>query len=88
MVKPTNKFAKDLKRIEKRGYNIELLTVTIKKLAEGEVLGESYQDHPLKGEFKGCRECHIAPDWLLVYEIMDDILILYLIRTGTHADLF
>jgi len=87
-VKPTKKFAKDLKRIEKRGYKIDLLTTVIKKLAAGETLDESYLDHPLKGNYKGCRECHITPDWLLIYEISDNSLILYLTRTGTHSDLF
>jgi mRNA interferase YafQ len=87
-VKPTTRFQKDLKRVEKRGYNIELLTVVIKKLAAGEVLDESCNDHALKGRYKGCRECHITPDWLLIYEISDNFLYLYLTRTGTHADLF
>lgn len=87
-VKPTTRFSKDLKRIEKRGYKIDLLTIVIKKLAAGDVLEEKYQDHPLKGDYEGCRECHITPDWLLIYEIVDDALILYLTRTGTHSDLF
>ena len=87
-VKPTVKFQKDLKRAEKRGYKIDLLTAVIKKLAAGKALDESNNDHPLKGKFKGCRECHITPDWLLIYEIVNDTLILYLTRTGTHADLF
>jgi len=87
-VKPTTKFQKDLKRAEKRGYRIDLLTAVIKKLAAGEVLNESYNDHSLKGRYKNCRECHIAPDWLLIYEIVNETLILYLTRTGTHADLF
>lgn len=87
-IKPTTRFTKDLKRIEKRGYRIDLLTSVIKKLAGGEILNESYHDHPLKGEYEGCRECHIAPDWLLIYEIADNQLILYLTRTGTYSDLF
>ena len=87
-VKPTAKFQKDLKRAQKRGYNIGLLTVVIKKLAAGEALDENYSDHPLKGKYKDCRECHITPDWLLIYEIVADTLILYLTRTGTHSDLF
>ena len=82
------KFQKDLKRIEKRGYNISLLTEVIKKLANGEQLPEKNKDHNLLGEYGGCRECHITPDWLLIYEIADDELILYLTRTGTHSDLF
>ena len=87
-IRPTTKFQKDLKRIEKRGYNISLLTEVIKKLASGEQLPEKNKDHNLSGEYSGCRECHIAPDWLLIYEIADDELILYLTRTGTHSDLF
>ena len=87
-IRPTTKFQKDLKRIEKRGYNISLLTEVIKKLANGEQLPEKNEDHNLLGEYGGCRECHITPDWLLIYEIADDELILYLTRTGTHSDLF
>lgn len=87
-IRPTTKFQKDLKRIEKRGYNISLLAEVIKKLANGEQLPEKNKDHSLLGEYAGCRECHITPDWLLIYEIEDDELILYLTRTGTHSDLF
>lgn len=87
-VKPTNKFQKDLKRIEKRGYNISLITDIIKKLANGETLPEKNKDHALSGNYSGCRECHITPGWLLIYEIADNSLILYLTRTGTHSDLF
>ena len=87
-IRPTTKFQKDLKRIEKRGYNISLLTEVIKKLANGEQLPEKNKDHSLLGEYTGCRECHITPDWLLIYEIADNELILYLTRTGTHSDLF
>ena len=87
-IRPTNKFQKDLKRIEKRGYNVSLLTDIIKKLANGEQLPEKNRDHNLMGEYAGCRECHITPDWLLIYEIADNELILYLTRTGTHSDLF
>jgi mRNA interferase YafQ len=88
MVKPTAKFRSDLKRAEKRGYKIELLTAIVEKLAAGEALDESCSDHPLKGDYKGCRECHVTPDWLLIYEITNNTLILYLTRTGTHSDLF
>jgi len=87
-VRPTTKFQKDLKRAEKRGYDISLLTAVIKKLAAGEALEESCRDHTLKGNYKGCRECHITPDWLLIYEKIEDTLFLYLTRTGTHSDLF
>ena len=87
-IRPTTKFQKDLKRIEKRGYNISLLTEVIKKLANGEPLPEKNKDHNLLGEYSGCRECHITPDWLLIYEISDNELILYLTSTGKHSDLF
>lgn len=87
-VRPTSKFQQDLKRIQKRGYNIDLLTEIIKKLVNGEALDASNRDHPLSGNFVKCRECHITSDWLLIYEISAGELILYLTRTGTHSDLF
>ena len=87
-VKPTTKFQRDLKRIQKRGYDISLLTNIIKKLADGEQLPEKNRDHSLNGDFVNCRECHITPDWLLIYEIDNGELVLYLTRTGTHSDLF
>ncbi|NLK20365.1 MAG: type II toxin-antitoxin system YafQ family toxin [Synergistaceae bacterium] len=87
-VKPTARFRKDVRLAARRGYNLDLLTEVIKKLSRGEILEEKYKDHPLKGNFSGCRECHITPDWLLIYEISDEALILYLTRTGTHSDLF
>lgn len=88
IIKPTSKFQRDLKRVFKRGYNISLLTDIIKKLAAGEQLPPKYKDHALTGDYKGCRECHITPDWLLVYEITGSDLILYLTRTGSHSDLY
>ena len=82
-------FRSDLKRVQKRGYNLELLETVVTILASGESLPPQYKDHSLLGgEYKNCRECHILPDWLLVYQIQDDELILYLTRTGTHSDLF
>jgi len=87
-IRPTSRFQKDLKRIAKRGYNTELLTAVIKNLANGEPLAQKHRDHALTGDYAGCRECHITPDWLLIYEISDDTLLLYLTRTGTHSDLF
>ena len=87
-VKPSNQFKKDLKLAAKRGYKIELLTEIIKKLANGEVLDPKYKDHQLSGNFGFYRECHIQPDWLLIYEIDGEQLILLLSRTGTHSDLF
>lgn len=87
-IKPTNQFKKDLKTIQKRGYNLNLLTEVIQLLADGQKLPEKNRDHNLSGNFAGCRECHIASDWLLIYELSDSDLILYLTRTGTHSDLF
>lgn len=87
-VKPSNQFKKDLKLAAKRGYKIELLTEIIKKLANGEALEPKYKDHQLSGNFGFYRECHIQPDWLLIYQIDGEQLILLLSRTGTHSDLF
>ncbi len=87
-IKPTTKFQKDLKRLKKRGYDISILTDVIKKLASGEKLPPKNKNHFLTGNYSGCRECHVTPDWLLIYEVVDDLLILYLTRTGTHSDLF
>lgn len=81
-------FRKDYKRVVKRGYNIKLMEDIINKLANGEQLPEKNHDHSLSGDYAGCRECHITPDWLLIYEIDNGELILYLTRTGTHSDLF
>ena len=87
-IKPTTRFQKDLKRIQKRGYDLALITNVIKILASGSPLPEKNKDHALTGNFTGCRECHITPDWLLIYEIVEDDLFLYLTRTGSHSDLF
>lgn len=87
-IKYQTAFKKDYKRAKKRGYDIALLTDVIKKLANGEPLPERNKDHILTGDYAGCRECHITPDWLLIYEIRDRELLLYLTRTGTHSDLF
>jgi mRNA interferase YafQ len=84
--KPTSKFKKDLKTAEKRGYNLDLLTDIIIRLVNNEKLEEKHNDHALQGEYKGCRECHITPDWLLIYKIEDKVL--KLARTGTHSELF
>ena len=87
-IKYETSFKKDFKRIVRRGYDIRLLEKVIEMLANGQVLPEKYRDHSLAGEFADFRECHITPDWLLIYRINDDELILYLTRTGTHSDLF
>ena len=85
-IRPTVKFQKDLKRIKKRGYDLSLITAILKKLAAGEPLPEKNRDHQLTGNYVGCRECHITPDWLLIYRVEGNEL--RLARTGTHADLF
>ena len=87
-LRPTTRFQKDLTRVKKRGFDISLLTEVIRKLARGGPLPQKNKDHQLSGDFVGCRECHITPDWLLIYEIDGEELILYLTRTGTHSDLF
>lgn len=87
-IKYETSFRKDFKRIVKRGYDIRLLEEVIGILASGNLLPEKYKDHSLNGNYKDCRECHITPDWLLIYQINGNELILYLTRTGTHSDLF
>ena len=84
----SNQFKKDLKLAIKRGYPIERLTAVVDRLAAGERLDASYRDHLLTGDYGGFRECHIMPDWLLVYKIEAEELYLLLSRTGTHSDLF
>ena len=81
-------FKKDYKRIVKRGYDTRLLEKVIELLANQKPLTEKNRDHQLTGDYAGCRECHITPDWLLIYEVADEELILYLTRTGSHSDLF
>ncbi len=87
-VKPTSRFKRDLKIIQRRGYDLKLLTAVIQTLAAGEPLAEKYKDHALSGSWSNHRECHVTPDWLLLYKLENDILILTLTRTGTHSDLF
>ncbi len=84
----TTLFKKDFKRIEKRGYPIEEFEYVVGLLQNGEKLPLKYRDHSLTGNYVGYRECHIRPDWLLVYAVQEDVLILTLSRTGTHSDLF
>ena len=81
-------FKKDYKRIVKRGYDMRLLEKVIELLANQKPLPEKNRDHQLSGDYAGCRECHITPDWLLIYEVADEELILYLTRTGSQSDLF
>ena len=87
-IKFESSFKKDYKRIIKRGYDKRLLEKVIDILANEETLPSKYKDHSLIGNYKDYRECHIAPDWLLIYRIIDNELILVLSRTGSHSDLF
>ena len=87
-VKPTSQFKKDYKLAMKRGLDISLLEDIIAKLALGESLPEKNRDHALSGNWNGYRECHILPDWLLIYKLEDNVLISTLARTGTHSNLF
>ena len=84
----TRKFKKSLKLAKKRGLDLNLLEKVITSLQNNIPLEENYCDHELRGKYKGFRECHIAPDWLLIYMKEEDILVLTLIDTGTHSDLF
>lgn len=85
---PSNRFKKDLKKAIKRNLDISLLDEVITKLANHKKLEKKYKDHDLKGEYVGFRECHIEPDWLLLYKIEKEELELFLFRTGTHGDIF
>ncbi|KGP76543.1 RelE/StbE family addiction module toxin [Desulfosporosinus sp. Tol-M] len=84
----TGRFKRDLKAIIKRGYNIQLLQDVVSMLAAGILLSEKYKDHMLIGDWTGHRECHVTPDWLLIYRIDNNVLVLTLTRTGTHSELF
>lgn len=87
-IKYQTAFKKDYKRVVRRGYDVRLLEKVINLLAEQKPLPKEYHDHNLTGNYAGCRECHITPDWLLIYEVKETELLLYLTRTGTHSDLF
>ena len=84
----TPKMKRDVKRIAKRGKDISKLTIALDLLATVGQMPEKYQDHPLKGDMKGYRGCHIEPNWVLVYKIVKDKLVLLAIGTGTHSDLY
>ena len=88
IVKPTTQFKKDFRLAMKRSMKIELLEEVIAMLAMGETLPDKHKDHALTGNWVGHRECHILPDWLLIYRIEDEVLVLTLASTGTHSDLF
>lgn len=84
----SHKFKKDMKRCEKRGCNLQFLRKTIVLLCESGTLPPEYRPHKLSGKYEGLWECHIQPDWLLVWDQNDTELILLFTDTGTHADLF
>lgn len=87
-VKFTNQFKKDLKLAKKQNKDLDKLFEVVNILADGGTLDARYRDHDLSGSYKGTRECHIEPGWLLVYEIRDEVLVLMLYRLGTHSELF
>ncbi|EFA90183.1 type II toxin-antitoxin system YafQ family toxin [Peptoniphilus lacrimalis] len=87
-IKYTNRFKKDLKLLKKQGKDINKLFYIIEKIAKGETLEDKYKDHSLNGIYKKTRECHVETDLLLIYEKFEDILVLTLVRTGSHSDLF
>ena len=88
MLKPvySKRFERDLKRVIKRGKDSAKLKDLVKKLIQQEPLDAKYTNHPLKGNYKGCYDCHIEPDWILIYRIDSDTI--QFIRTGSHSDLF
>ena len=87
-IKPSSRFKRDMKLVKKRGYDQRLIENVIRTLAAGEELDKKYRDHILLGDYAGFHECHITPDWLLIYRIEDNVLVLTLARTGSHSDLF
>ena len=87
-IRYTSVFKKKMRLCEKRGYNMQLIRDVIEKLSNGEQLPESYRAHTLVGDRKGQLECHIQPDWLLIWEQRDQELILVMVNTGSHSDLF
>ncbi len=84
----TGQFRRDLKLAKKRGLDMELLFDVLDMLVEGEPLPLQYREHMLTGNYKGFYECHIQPDWLLIYDRSEVLRIIALQRTGTHSDLF
>ncbi|MBQ9385118.1 MAG: type II toxin-antitoxin system YafQ family toxin [Ruminiclostridium sp.] len=86
-IKPTAAFKKDLRLMEKQNKDIGLIKAVITMLANGEALPKEYRDHSLTGNMKHYRECHIQPDWIMIYRYFENELILSLTRTGSHSDL-
>ena len=87
-VRWTTQFKKDYKSALKRRLDIDLLDDIIRALSKGETLPKKNKDHALSGDWDGHRECHILPNWLLIYRVENDVLVLTLVRPGTHSDLF
>ena len=85
-IRRTSQFKKDVKRIQKRGKAFDVFRDVIAELAAAQPLDPKFRDHALVGQYTGTRECHVEPDWLLIYESRDDEIVL--IRTGSHTDLF
>ena len=85
-IRRTSQFKKDVKRMLKRSKDLEKLLLVVQDLSASRKLSAKYKDHPLKGQHRDKRDCHIEPDWVLLYAIESDELVLY--RTGTHLDLF
>lgn len=85
-VSRTSQFKRDVKRMQRRGKDLEKLKRVLESLVKGERLAPEYRDHVLVGQYKGTRECHLEPDWLLIYELAESEIVL--IRTGSHSDLF
>jgi len=87
-IETSSKFRRELKAARKRGYDIDKLGTVVELLSKGIALPLKNHDHVLTGDYEGFRECHITPDWLLIYRVEQNVLVLYLFRTGTHSDLF
>lgn len=87
-IKFTSQFKKDFKRLQRRRADLTCLQTAVEILANGDPLPPEYRDHALIGNYQGVRECHIRPDWLLIYKINENVLVLELLRTGSHSDLF
>lgn len=85
---PSRQFRKDLKKARKRGLPMRQLEMVVETLAAGDPLDAKYRDHDLTGDYHGFRECHVMPDWLLVYRVEEEALELFLFCTGSHSDLF
>ena len=85
-IRRTSQFKRDVKRVQRQGREVEKLKMVLEALVKGEPLAAKHRDHVLVGQYKGTRECHIEPDWLLLYELGETEIVL--IRTGSHSDLF